>query len=214
MDTIWQRITKWADRHSLSIQLNPGASQAEITRVEQALGLRFPDDFRAWLQIHDGEDAQQGIRWLENGMRWLPVAQVLEQWQIQQTYYARWGEEDANDDQDESRIRNVVYHPKRIPIAESDADAWLWLDFTPGPTGIAGQVITNITECDFLVLGSNFRAFLARYVELLESGVYYYDADTYAQVIPQNLAALHSGAVRQADFYRRLFPLEGDITNA
>lgn len=214
MDIIWQCITTWAARHSLSIQLNPGASQAEIARVEQALGLRFTDDFRAWLLIHDGEDWQQGIRWLENGMRWLPVAQILEQWQIQQTYYARWGEEDADDYQDEDRIRNVVYHPKRIPIAESDADAWLWLDFTPGPAGIAGQVITSITECDFIVLGSSFRAFLARYAELLETGVYYYDAETYAQVIPQNLAALHSGAVRQADFYRRLFPLEGDITDA
>jgi len=54
---------------------------------------------------------------------------------------------------------------------------------------------------------ATFRAFLARYAELLETGVYFYEAETYEQVIPQNLGALHTGAVRQDDFYRRLFPL-------
>jgi hypothetical protein len=77
----------------------------------------------------------------------------------------------------------------------------------PGPEGIAGQVITNVTECDFIVLAPTFHAFLARYLEFLGTGICFYEAETYGYVIPQNLEALHTGAVRQDDFYRRLFPL-------
>ncbi len=172
------------------------------------------DDLRASLLIHDGEDWQHGIRWLPDGMVLLSVAQILARWHEQQTYYARWGEDEYVDDyQDAGRIRNVIFHPQRIPIAEQGGVCGLWLDFTQGPEGVAGQVIMDITECDFIVLAPTFRAFLARYAELLETGVYFYEAETYEQVIPQDLEALHSGAVRQSDFYRSLFPLAGGVTD-
>ena len=67
----------------------------------------------------------------------------------------------------------------------------------------------DIIEYDFIVLALTFHAFLARYLKLLETGVYiYYDAETYGSVVPQDLGALYSGAIRQDDFYRWLFPLE------
>lgn len=137
----------------------------------------------------------------------LPVAGILEHWKVQQTYYARWGEDEYADDyQDEDRIRNVIFHPRRIPIANNlDEESGLWLDFTPGPAGVAGQVIMDITECEFIVLAPTFHAFLARYLELLETGVYFSEAETYGCVIPQNLDALHNGAIRQDEFYRRMF---------
>lgn len=208
MQALWTRLERFFAAQQWPVALRPGATEAEITAVEAALGLPFPADFRASLRIHDGEDWQQGIRWLDNAMLLLPVAKILTRWQEQQTYYARWGEDEYVDDyQDQRRIRNVVYHPRRIAIAESDADIWLWLDFTPGPDGIAGQVIMDITECEFIVLALTFRAFLTRYLELLETGVYFYEAETYGQVIPQNLDALHSGAIHLVEFYRRLFPL-------
>jgi cell wall assembly regulator SMI1 len=207
MQDLWTRLERFLAAQQWPVTLRPGASETEIAGGETALGLCFPDDFRASLQIHDGEDWQQGIRWLDNAMLLLPIAEILAEWGTQQTYYAQWGEAYADDYQDEGRIRNVVYHPPRIPIAESDADVWLWLDLTPGPTGVAGQVITNVTECEFIVLAPTFHAFLARYLELLETGVYVYEAEAYGYVIPQNLDALHSGAVRQDAFCRRLFPL-------
>ncbi len=208
MRDVWQRLERFFAAQQWPVALRPGASKAEIARVEAALGLPFPADFRASLLIHDGEDWQQGIRWLNNAMLLLPVAKILTRWQEQQTYYARWGEDEYVDDyQDQGRIRNIVYHPRRIPIAESDVDVWLWLDFTPGPDGVAGQVIMDITECEFIALAPTFHVFLARYLELLETGVFFYEAETYGQVIPQNLDALHSGAIHIVEFYRRLFPL-------
>ena len=213
MQDLWARLERFFAEQNWPVSLRPGAGEAEIARVEQALGLRFPADLRASLQIHDGEEWRQGIRWLPGEMILLPVADILKSWREQQTYYARWGEEYADEIQDEGRIRNLIFHPQRIPIAEQKDECGLWLDFTPGPEGVAGQVIMDITECDFIVLSLHFRAFLARYTELLETGVYFYEAKTYEQVIPQNLEALHTGAVQQSDFYRRLFPLAGGVTN-
>jgi len=47
----------------------------------------------------------------------------------------------------------------------------------------------------------------------LPPGVYFYEAETYEQVIPQDLEALHTGALHQRDFYRSLFPLAGGVTD-
>ncbi len=208
MQALWTRLEHFFAAQRWPVALRPGASEAEIAAVEAALGLPFPVDLRASLRIHDGEDWQQGIRWLPHGMVWLPVTGILASWQEQQTYYARWGEDEYVDDyQDQGRIRNIIFHPRRIPIAEQEGICGLWLDFTPGPAGVTGQVIMDITECEFIVLAPTFRAFLTRYLELLETGVYFYEAETYGHVIPQNLEALHTGAVRQDDFYRWLFPL-------
>lgn len=214
MQDLWARLERFFAEQNWPVSLRPGADEAEIACVEQALGLRFPDDFRASLQLHDGENWRQGIRWLPDLMIWLPVADILKSWREQQTYYARWGEDEyADETQDEGRIRNIIFHPRRIPIAEQEGICGLWLDFTPGPEGVAGQVIMDTTECDFTVLAPHFRAFLARYAELLETGVYFYEAEIYEQVIPQDLEALHTGALHQDDFYRKMFPLTGGVTD-
>lgn len=212
MQALWNRLERFFALQGWAVALRPGVSETEIAAAETTLGVALPADLRASLCIHDGEDWQQWrqcVRWMIHDTFLLPVAGILEHWKVQQTYYARWGEDEYADDyQDEGRIRNIIFHPHRIPIANNlDEESGLWLDFTPGPAGVAGQVIMDITECEFIVLAPTFRAFLTRYLELLETGSYFYDAETYGYVIPQNLDALHSGAVRLDDFYRRLFPL-------
>lgn len=211
MHTLWQRLEQFFTAQQWPVALRPGATGAEIAAAEAALGLPLPADLRASLQIHDGEDWQQWrqcIRWMIHDTFLLSLDEILSHWNLQQTYYAQWGEEFGDEYQDEDRIRNVIFHPRRIPIAMNlDEESGLWLDFTPGPAGVAGQVIMDITECEFIVLASTFHAFLARYLELLETGVFFYEADIYGYVIPQNLDALHSGAIHIVEFYRQLFPL-------
>ena len=213
MQDLWNRLEQFFAVQQWPVALRPGATEAEIAHVEQALGLPFPADFRASLQIHDGEDWQQWrqcIRWMISESLLLSLDEILKHWNLQQTYYAQWDEEFGDEYQDEGRIRNVIFHPRRIPIANGLAEeSGLWLDFTPGPAGVAGQVIMDITECEFIVLAPTFHAFLSRYLDLLETGIFFYEAETYEQVIPQNLDALHSGAIHSDEFYRQLFPLGG-----
>lgn len=47
MQTLWQRLEQFFAAQQWPVALRPGASEAEIARVEQALGLPFPTDFRA-----------------------------------------------------------------------------------------------------------------------------------------------------------------------
>ncbi len=58
MRDLWQRLEGVFAAQRWPVALRPGASEVEIARVEAALGLPFPDDLRASLRIHDGEDAQ------------------------------------------------------------------------------------------------------------------------------------------------------------
>lgn len=216
MHTLWQRLEQFFTAQQWPVALRPGATEAESAAVEAALGLPLPADLRASLRIHDGEDWQQWrqcIRWMINDSFLLSLDEILRHWNLQQTYYAQWGEEFGDEYHDEDRIRNIIFHPRRIPIANGLAEeSGLWLDFTPGPDGVAGQVIMLITECEFIVLAPTFRAFLTRYLELLETGVFFCRVEKkpgegYGYVIPQNLEALHSGAIHMDEFYRRLFPL-------
>jgi len=216
MRTLWQRLEQFFAAQQWPVALRPGASEADIAAAETALGLAFPADFRASLRIHDGEDRQQWrqcVRWMINDSFLLSLDEILSHWNLQQTYFAKWGEEFGDECHDQERIRNVIFHPRRIPIANGlDEESGLWLDFTPGPAGVAGQVIMDITECEFIVPAPSFHAFLMRYLELLQTGVFSCKVGEepgqgYGYVIPQNLDALHSGAIHADEFYRRLFSL-------
>ena len=70
-----------------------------------------------------------------------------------------WATGDGDGEQCEGRVKNEVFSKKRIPIAGTkywDQDK-TYLDLDPGPRGVAGQVITLVTECDFEVLGESSR---------------------------------------------------------
>ncbi len=53
----------------------------------------------------------------------LSLSEILRRWNFQQSYYAQWGEEFGEEYHDRGRIRNVIFHPRRIPIARSSGQA-------------------------------------------------------------------------------------------
>ena len=75
---------------------------------------------------------------------------------------AQWKDERENDDEDdepaiEGGVYNVMWHPRRIPIAGSeywDGDN-TYLDLHPAPKGTSGQLITFTSECDVALLGTS-----------------------------------------------------------
>lgn len=170
---VWKRITTCLGEHAGTMTLHAGASEAAIVELERALGVTLPDDYRAWLQLHDGEaDAKGRVEWLPAWGRLLPIAVTLERWRDEQ----EWAQTDDDDRfesfEDGDRIRGVVKHAKRIVIAGNrygDGDN-TYLDLIPGPAGTVGQVIVATTECDFEVVGSSFLDFLHRWASAFEAG--------------------------------------------
>lgn len=175
MKETWGRLEALAKRAGKPLGLRKGAAEKKIVAAEKKMRLTLPADFRASLLLHDGQEGDQ-----EDLFEWMPgcsplasLEAIVEQWVDEKDT----SEEDENDepavDEDE-RLHLAIFHPKRVPIAGTpywDGDT-THLDFFPGPKGKDGQLITLVTECDRVVLGSSFSAALESYVDALESGAW------------------------------------------
>lgn len=166
----WTAVERSLGDAAGSLKLRPPTTAARITKAEKKLKVSLPEDYKAWLTLHDGEDhSDERIEWMPAGGRLLPLDTTLERWEEEQEY----AQEADEDTQDDDRILNVVRHPKRIVIAGNqwgDGDN-TYLDLIPGPKGTPGQVIVATTECDFEVVGTSFVDFLERCAAAISAGV-------------------------------------------
>lgn len=169
---IWARIEQAVRAKQVDLGLRPPATPAEIAAAERALGVTFPDDFRASLLVHDGQEDSLEIRWLPIALRLGSLESLTKCWTDDREYY---------DDSDLAtriewldpthRVHQVHLHPKQIPIAGSpfwDYDRLL-LDFVPGPEGWPGQVIGR-ADIDFVFVAQSFGALLAHIAKRLDDG--------------------------------------------
>jgi cell wall assembly regulator SMI1 len=51
------------------------------------------------------------------------------------------------------------------------------LDFAPGPAGHSGQVLMQVTECDYVVVARSTADLLRRWLGLLDDGLARFDPD-------------------------------------
>ncbi|MGE0327730.1 MAG: SMI1/KNR4 family protein [Polyangiaceae bacterium] len=164
----WARIEAWYAKQGVSdLELNPPADDAAITAAEQAMGIQFSDDFKASLKVHNGQ-ANGAERFLFPGIaRLASLEAMVTQWQEEREY-------DQEDDalSDDEWFQLTLFHPKRVPIAGVpywDGDN-AYLDFAPGPNGVAGQLLAMTSECDFVVLAKTFTDMLMQTAEMMERG--------------------------------------------
>ncbi len=177
MKALWDRLEAHAVKHGRSLRLRPAATEEEIAKAEQALGIMFPADYRASLLVHDGQDPSDDdnppFEWMPGCGPLAPVGTIAAQWAFEQDNVM-----DYELTEHTPAIYNVLAHPKRIPIAGNqfwDGDN-TYLDLFPAPKGTEGQVITLYTECDLTLLGSSFRAALENYLAALDGGDWIHDA--------------------------------------
>lgn len=176
MDKLWGRLEAWAKKNAKrSLRLKKGASEKQIAAAEKKMKLNFPAAFRASLLLHDGQDAKDDtFEWMPGCSPLASLDAIVEQWVDEQ--------EQVDPDEPKKAVEggllwNVLWHPRRVPIAGTpywDGDN-TYLDLHPGPKGIEGQIITLVTECDFVVLGKSFSSAIETYIEALESGDWVFD---------------------------------------
>jgi cell wall assembly regulator SMI1 len=177
----WQSIINYITSFGLSLSelgFRPGANIKEIEEAEILLDFKLPDDYREFLQLCNGQEFHRYncfFHLLPTDLRFLGTNEIVELWTEQQKYVTDENIEEAWDWlQQNDTIRSVIFHQKRIPIADNEGVASLWLDYIPGPKGISGQLITNYTECDFVVLANTFTQLLQNYAQLIEKGILKY----------------------------------------
>ena len=151
--------------------MRPGVTDDAIHAAEARLGVRFPEDYRASLRIHDGQDEDPTVWWLPSAIRLGPLESLVRCWEGDRQ---AWDvdPEGRMDWLDKSkRVRQVHYHPRQIPIAGStywDYDRLL-LDYIPGPAGHEGQIIARQDIYLELLCGS-FGELLEKIARGLERG--------------------------------------------
>lgn len=159
------------------LRLRPGLDEERIVVAEGVLGLRLPDDYRAFLQLHDGQeldmdDGVAGLSVLPGGAAWfVPLDRVLAQWQWERTFDLD-DYDSIHETQDKERVRFFVGHPRRIAIAGAVAldGGNFVLDLVPGPKGTSGQLLEMTSECDFEVIGESLGGYFDRFAQLIETG--------------------------------------------
>ena len=150
----------------------PGATEAQVVELEQVVGRSLPSSLRYFLMQVNGQN-EDGMLFLPGGAcsRLMSCEEIARHWRFEQKMAAKEGAMDYYDRfQDGDRIRSVLNSEGRIVIAEDPGIAMVALDYVQGPSGIPGQMITDVSECDFLVLADSFEAYFAKIVRLMASG--------------------------------------------
>jgi cell wall assembly regulator SMI1 len=178
---LWERLADLAAAAGVSsMHFRPPATVAAVDAAERIMGLALPEAYRQTLLFADGQDQDAyGLpQWIPGVDALKPIADVVAQWRYEVTLV-----DDPSivpEEFEDSRFRWTVWHPRRIPIA----GAYFWdydntyLDFIPGSTGTAGQVLTFTSECDMQVVGVSLEDALDKVIRMIERGALTWDRHT------------------------------------
>lgn len=174
MQEIWVQIESWmgANAPDALDLLQPGASDAQITELEDVLSIQLPEDVKSSYRIHNG---QSGYGWLINGREFLSLERIQDEWQVWKelldsgTFQTEEGQDQGSEP--EPGICNVWWSSKWIPLTYDGSGNHDCLDLSPAEGGTVGQIITMWhDDADRRIVAPSFRAWLTQYAEGLASG--------------------------------------------
>jgi cell wall assembly regulator SMI1 len=167
----WATISRWlkAEHPEALAQFNPPAPLASIAAAEAKIGRSLPDDYKAFLAIHNGQSefaSMVGLGAL------LPVEKVAETW-------ADMMGDDAPIDPEwvGEGVRAVDYSRGWIPITRSARGRdFLCIDLDPAPGGVRGQIVEYVVD-DFArpLIAKSFADLLSLYFEQAQEGLIDFD---------------------------------------
>jgi len=166
---VWTGLDAWfATRTGAPLNTRPPASASDVAELESTIGRALPDDLRGSLAVHDS--CEDGVDWLVGKLS--SARETAWSWQREMVSFdEEYAEEYWDEPGEDPRVRGLVFHPGRVPIAYWDlGGVGTYLDFVPTPDGEVGQVIVQVSECDFVRVADSFAAFLERFVHLLRTG--------------------------------------------
>lgn len=141
MDKTWKRIEAWLERNAPDIRadLQPGASDSELSAAANAFGAALPDEMVASYRIHDGTRGAAGP--LFGNWRLLSLADAIV---ARKTINAPADEEASDEVEDVAapQIKAEWWNPNWIPAASNTSGDYLCVDIDPAKAGTRGQIIS------------------------------------------------------------------------
>ncbi|HEY9779743.1 MAG TPA: SMI1/KNR4 family protein [Leptolyngbyaceae cyanobacterium] len=191
MRSIWTRIENWLADNALEIleNLNPGATEEEIERTEEFLGVAFPEDVKDSYRIHNGQkscfdtlDRQQWDYCLIDYWHLLSLARIKDEWGVWKEILDRGGLGDNYMTLENGEVCEC-WNPRWIPLTSNFCGDHHCLDLSPSLRGTKGQIIQMWHDIDIRgIVAPSFKAWLETFAEDLEAGHYAYDS-TLGQLI-------------------------------
>jgi cell wall assembly regulator SMI1 len=136
----WKILEKHLEAHEPEVlsDLNPPATDADITTLQAELGLRLPADFIACLQIHDGQQGRSA--WLFDGHEFLSSSKILRDWRTLNTLMED-GDFDGDQAKPDAGVRGDWWSPQWVPFTANGGGDHFCLDLAPASGGQYGQII-------------------------------------------------------------------------
>ncbi|WP_165452349.1 SMI1/KNR4 family protein [Paenibacillus thalictri] len=141
MKVLWDRMENWLKVHAPDVlaDLNEGASEPEISGLEDVIGFALPDDIKESLRIHNGQSGD--AQWLIAGWELLSTERILEEWKVWKELSDKESFTEWNADPQEG-IANVWWQPAWIPLTYNGCGDHHCVDLGATEDGANGQIIT------------------------------------------------------------------------
>ncbi len=168
----WKRIEQWleANAEELFDELQPPAPPARIAKVEQTLGVTFPDDFRESLAIHDGQ-RHKGLALFDTYYCLRPLVAIPAARDLLLGLRSQLGASVDTGIEAAPGVRPVSWHEKWVPILEAGVRQQICLDLDPSKGGHVGQLVRYELESDKRdLVAPSFEAWLEAFATKLGSG--------------------------------------------
>ena len=173
-DATWTRIDSWLAANAAKIigNLNPPASDGDLSHAEATIGAPMPDGLRDLYRRHNGLNDDDNHGSLFYGMHFVPLAELVDR------HSRTAGEPVPVRAADDGIDMHDILNPEWITFAHDFGDCSLCVDLAPAAGGTIGQVIfTDQADSTAIWLANGIEQFLAEFAGDLELNKYFLNSD-------------------------------------
>lgn len=161
--------------------LNPPATDDEISILESSIGFTLPKDFIDCLKIHNGQKSMAGG--LFNGSEFLSTSRILDEWKIWKNLLDSGNFDGCKSDPDKG-VKDHWWNCKWVPFTYNGSGDHYCIDADPGSFGVVGQIITMWHDsAERELLANSFSSWFGSYIAAILEGKFAY-SDDYGCIVP------------------------------
>jgi cell wall assembly regulator SMI1 len=183
VNELWDRLKSWLQENAPELleTMQPGASERKISALEQKLGVRLPDDYRAFLALSDGQVEDTEFYFQDGEL--LSSKNVYSQWGVWKELLDDGTFEDSASEP-QLGIRGDWWNARWIPFTHDGGGNHLCLDLDPAKGGTVGQIISmEHDNGERLIMFNSFSHWLEQLLEDLDSGEIVFDTEEYNSLV-------------------------------
>lgn len=169
MQKLWQKLENLLKKTNSSIlaDLAPPATDAEISNLEEKIGVKLPEDFLACLKVHNGQ--RGNADGLFNDAEFLSTSRIFQIWEIMKDIFESGVFEDMEGASSIDGIKGEGWNLKWIPIIDFGNGDICFLDLDPAEDGEFGQVVQYWHEdIEVQKEANNFTEWLSNFTDQLD----------------------------------------------